>query len=259
MTAIKWQIEEMEQTEKAEKLGQENGSGVETRNWDKRTEEVKHKQGSFEDKGKEEAVEKRKRPLTEEGNEAQKQQHEEVGGSRASGEPLGKKPAQPPKKAMLAMRGIKHVRASQNLESVQAMQWTRHQRAQHNRRRSECKQCCGASICEHIRRRSQCKQCGESGICEHIREGYYCKQCSGLGICEHIRERYYCKQCSGLGTCEHNRQRRSCRNAGRRQTSLNRTEEVQLPLVRICKTWLRQGLFARILRYTHSCIDIKVA
>ena len=36
----------------------------------------------------------------------------------------------PPKKPMLAMRGIKHVRASPNLETVQAMQWTRHLRAQ---------------------------------------------------------------------------------------------------------------------------------
>ena len=51
---------------------------------------------SFEGKGKEEAVEKRKRPLSEEGNEAQKQQHEGVSGSRASDEAVKKKRAQGP-------------------------------------------------------------------------------------------------------------------------------------------------------------------
>jgi len=60
----------------------------------KRKEEAKHKQGSFEGTGKEEAVEKRKRPLSEEGNEPQKQQHEEgVGGRRASGKAAKKKRA----------------------------------------------------------------------------------------------------------------------------------------------------------------------
>jgi hypothetical protein len=39
----------------------------------KRKKEAKHKHGSFEGKGKEEAMEKRKRPLFEEDNEAQKQ------------------------------------------------------------------------------------------------------------------------------------------------------------------------------------------
>jgi hypothetical protein len=40
----------------------------------KRKKEAKHKQGSFQGKGKGEAVEKRKRPLSDEGKEAQKQQ-----------------------------------------------------------------------------------------------------------------------------------------------------------------------------------------
>ena len=48
---------------------------------------AKHNQGNFEGKGKEEAVEKRKRPSSEEGNKAQKRQHGEgVGGTRATGE-----------------------------------------------------------------------------------------------------------------------------------------------------------------------------
>jgi hypothetical protein len=78
--------------------------------------EAKHTQGSFEGKGKEEAVEKRTRPLFEEANEAQKQQHEDgVGGSRASGEAAKMKRAKFPhktaKKPMLTMRGIRNVRA----------------------------------------------------------------------------------------------------------------------------------------------------
>ena len=52
----------------------------------KRKKEANHKQGSFEGKDKE-VVEKEKHPLSEEGDEAQKQQHEEeVGGSWTSGE-----------------------------------------------------------------------------------------------------------------------------------------------------------------------------
>ena len=43
----------------------------------KRKKEVQHKQGSFQGKGKEEVAEKRKRPSSEEDNEAQEQQHEE--------------------------------------------------------------------------------------------------------------------------------------------------------------------------------------
>ena len=108
-----------------------------------------HKQGSFEGKDKEEAVEKRKCPLSEEDNEDQKQQHEDgVDGSRASGEAVKKKRAKCP----------------------------------HNLNKSECQACGGASICEHNRRRSRCKQCGGASICEHNRQRYHCKQYIGLGI-----------------------------------------------------------------------------
>ena len=51
----------------------------------------------------------------------------------------------------------------------------------------------------------------------------------------------------------------TARIAGGRLVLANRTEEVQLPLVRQCKTWLCQGLLASILRYTHSWNNIKVA
>jgi len=133
LTAIMRQIEEMEQNAKAVKAGpcstqlegsvervnekvgekrrfrdacdarsEETGQGLRGEGGgaggekldNKRKKEAEHKQGSFEGKGKEEAVEKRKRPLFEEGNEAQKQQHEQgVGGSRASGEAGKKKSA----------------------------------------------------------------------------------------------------------------------------------------------------------------------
>jgi hypothetical protein len=126
--------------------------------------ETKDKQGSFQGKGKEEAVEKRKRPLSEEAYEDQEQQHEEgVGCSRASGEAAKKKCA----------------------------------KCEHNRERSTCKQCGGASICEHNRRRSECKQCGGASICEHNRKRSKCKQCGGASICEHNRQRSGCKQCGG--------------------------------------------------------------
>ena len=111
MTASMRQIEEMEQTEKAvkagpclpqlegrvghgnEKVGEkrrfrdardaggegtaqglrgEGGGAGGEKLGNKRTKEAKHKQGSFQGKGKEEAVEERKRPSSEEGNEAQK-------------------------------------------------------------------------------------------------------------------------------------------------------------------------------------------
>jgi hypothetical protein len=50
----------------------------------KRRKEAKDKlQGRLEDRAKEEAVEKSKRPMTEEGNEAQEQHEEGVGGSTA--------------------------------------------------------------------------------------------------------------------------------------------------------------------------------
>ncbi len=63
----------------------------------KRKKEAKHKQGSFKGKGKEEAVVKRKRRLSEEANEAQEQQHEEgVDGSRTSAEAAKEKRAKCP-------------------------------------------------------------------------------------------------------------------------------------------------------------------
>ena len=121
------QIEEMEQKDKAVKAGpcstqlqgsvgkvneevdekrrfarlwrarkQDRGCAVREESWEtkslktsERKKVAKHNQGNFEGKGKEEAVEKRKRPSSEEGNEAQKQQHGAgVGGSRATGKPV---------------------------------------------------------------------------------------------------------------------------------------------------------------------------
>jgi hypothetical protein len=62
--------------------GEGGGAGGEELE-NKRKEEARQKLGSFEGKGKEEGVEKRRRPSSEEDNETQKQQHKEgVGGSR---------------------------------------------------------------------------------------------------------------------------------------------------------------------------------
>jgi hypothetical protein len=121
----------------------------------KRKKEAKHKpQGSFQGKGKEEALEKRKRPLSEEGNKAQEQLHEEgVGGSSASSEAAKIKRAKCP----------------------------------HNREKSQCWQCEGSSTCEHRRILRLCKQCNGLGICEHNRQRSSCKQCGGSSICEHNR------------------------------------------------------------------------
>jgi hypothetical protein len=52
--------------------GEGGGAGGEKLE-NKRKKEAKHKQGSFEGKGKEEAVEKKKRPSSKEDSEAQKQ------------------------------------------------------------------------------------------------------------------------------------------------------------------------------------------
>ena len=109
----------------------------------KRKKEAKHKLGSFEGNGKEEAVKTRKRCLSEESNEAQKQHEDAVGGSRASGE------------------AAKTTRA----------------KCLHNRPKSQCWQCEGSSTCEHRRIFRMCEQCNGRGICEHncIKSG--CKQC----------------------------------------------------------------------------------
>jgi hypothetical protein len=73
----------------------------------KRKKDVKHKQGSFEDKDKEEDVEKRNRPSSEEGKKAQKKQHEErVRGIRTRSEGKEKEhkvPTHPSKKPMFPM------------------------------------------------------------------------------------------------------------------------------------------------------------
>jgi hypothetical protein len=135
--------------------GGEDGEELETQ----RNKEAKHKQGSFQGKGEVEAVEKRKRPLSEEGNEAQEQQHEEgENGSRPSGEAAKKKRA----------------------------------KCAHNR---QCRQFEGSSTCECRRILRLCKQCNGLGICEHNRERSKCKQCGGgARICEHNRQIHNCKQ-----------------------------------------------------------------
>jgi hypothetical protein len=140
--AIMRQIEEMEQKEKAikagpcfiqldgghgnEKVGEKRrfrdacdaggqGTGQRLRGeggvasgeklQNKSNKEAKRKQGSFQRKDKEEAVEKRKRPLSEEDNDAQEQQQEEGESGKRT-----KCPHNRQKKPMLAMRGrIKHV------------------------------------------------------------------------------------------------------------------------------------------------------
>jgi hypothetical protein len=137
----------------------------------KRKKEAKHKQSSLKGKGKEEAVQKRKRPSSKEVNEAQNRQHEEgVGSSRTGSEDAKKKRAKCP----------------------------------HNRMRSQCWQCEGSSTCEHRRIFRLCKQCHGLGICEHNRQRSQCKQCVGSSICGHNRQRSGCKQCGGASICEHN-------------------------------------------------------
>jgi hypothetical protein len=204
VTAIMRQIEEMEQEEKAvkpgpcltqlegrvwhgnEKLGEkrrfrdtcdaggeETGQGLRGEGGaaggekleNKTKKEATHKpQGSFQGQGKGEAVEKRKRPLSEEGNQAQEQQHEDgVSGSSASGETAKKKRAKYP----------------------------------HNRTKSQCWHCEGLSTCEHRQILRLCKKCNGLGICEHNRIRTGCKQCGGASICEHNRQRCTCKQCGG--------------------------------------------------------------
>ena len=105
-----------------------------------------------------------------------------------------KVPAQPPRKTVLAMRGIKHVRASPKLEHVHALQWTRHLRSQPRK-----KQVQAMRLLKHLRARlpmkPRKKQCDGASICEHNRQRYSCKLCSGLGICEHSRIRRSCKDC----------------------------------------------------------------
>jgi hypothetical protein len=154
----------------------------------KRKQEAKNKQGSLEGNGKSEAAETRtrplSRPLSEEDNKAQKQQHAEgVRGSRASGEDAKSK----------------CVKCPHNRQKSQCWQCEGSSTCEHRRILRLCKQCNGLGISEHNRRRSGCKQCGGSTICEHNRQRSGCKQCGGSSICEHNHRRSQCKQCSGSG------------------------------------------------------------
>ena len=165
--------------------GEGGGAGGEKLE-NKRKKEAKHTQGSFDGKGKEDAVEERKRPSSEEDNEAQEQQHEEgVGGSRASGEAAKAKRAKCPhnrqKKPMLAMRGFKHVRASPNLETVQAMQWTRHLRAQPHKKRMQAMQ-----RLKHLRAQPSKKRVQAMRRVEHLRAQPRKKRLQAMRGVEHL-------------------------------------------------------------------------
>jgi hypothetical protein len=166
---------------------------------DKKQKETKHKQEGFQGKGKEEAVEKRKRPLAEGAGTAGKAQRGEgVGGAGAGGGAVKKGAAKCP-----------HNRRKSRCKECGGVGI-----CEHSRIRRQCKQCGGASICEHNRRRSGCKECGGAGICEHNRERHRCKDCGGASICEHNRQRSRCKQCGGASICEHNRRKSECKQCG---------------------------------------------
>jgi hypothetical protein len=166
---------------------------------DKRQKETKRKQEGFQGKGKEEAVEKRKRPLAEgAGTAGNAQRGEGVGGAGAGGGTVKKGAAKCP-----------HNRRKSRCKECGGAGI-----CEHSRIRRQCKQCGGASICEHNRRRSGCKQCGGAGICEHNRERHRCKDCGGASICEHNRQRSRCKQCGGASICEHNRRKSECKQCG---------------------------------------------
>ena len=156
----------------------------------KSNKEAKRKQGSFQRKIKEKAVEKRKRHLSEEDNE--------VVGKRRSGE-----------KKRIDI--YEHNRIKSGCKQCGGSSI-----CQHNRQKSGCKQCGGSSICKHNRERRKCKQCGGSSICEHNRRRSQCKQCGGSSICEQNRERRKCKQCGGSSICEHNPEEAGASNAAGR-------------------------------------------
>jgi hypothetical protein len=159
--------------------------------------EDKHKHGVFLGKGKEQAVEKRKRSVSDAGSRATKQQRGEgEGGEGGCGGAVKKDSA----------KGQHNRRKAIECNSLCI--------CEHNCQRSSCKQCGSSSICEHNRRRSRCTLCGGSSICEHNRERRRCKLCGGLSICEHNRRRSNCKLCSGASICEHNRRRSLCKTCG---------------------------------------------
>ena len=144
-----------------------------------KTATAEHKQGGFNGKGKEEAVEKGTIPVPEASSLARQQKHGE-GGSRGLGAGAGGGPVR--------------------------------KKCPHNRQRSRCKECGGSGICEHNRQRSVCKLCcGGSSICKHNRRRSVCKQCGGSSLCQNNREKRRCKLCGGASICEHNREK--CRGA----------------------------------------------
>ncbi len=179
-------------------FGDGGGAGGKTLK-DKRQKETKHKQEGFHGKGKKEAVEKRKRHLSEGAGTAGKAQRGEgVGGAGAGGGAVKKGGGKCP-----------HNRQRSHCKECGGVGI-----CEHNRQRHKCKQCGGASICEHNRLRIRCKECGGSSICEHNRMRSSCKECGGASICEHNRIKNSCKECGGSGICEHNRRRNRCKDCG---------------------------------------------
>jgi hypothetical protein len=162
---------------------------------DKRLKGTKHKQQGVQGKGKGEAGEKRKRPLSEGAGTGKAQRGEGVAGA-VEGEGAVKKG---------------RAKCPHNREKSKCTNCGGASICEHNRRRSECKPCGGSSICEHNRIRSKCKPCGGASICEHNRIRSGCKQCGGSSICEHNREKSKCTDCGGASICEHNRIRRRCK------------------------------------------------
>jgi hypothetical protein len=266
--AIKRQIEEMEYKEQAAKagawstglegrVGHGSGKVVEKRRFcdacdtgwgetaeegprggaggeklkDNRQKETKHKQEGFTGKGKGEAVEKRKRPLSEGvGTAGKAQRGEEVGGAGAGGGAVKKARAKCPHNRQRSQckecggAGIcEHNRERSKCKQYGGASICEHNHrrikckqciCKHNRQRSVCKQCGGASICEHNRQRSKCKPCGGASICEHNRRRSQCKQCGGSSICEHNCQRSVCNECGGSAICERNYQRSKCKQCG---------------------------------------------
>jgi hypothetical protein len=206
--AIVRRIEEMEHKEKAAQGPRGVGAGATGEKLENEGgKEAPHKQRDFKGKGKEGAVEQKKRPVSEEGNMARKQSGEGVGGEGegVGGEGAGASPLKKKQKRTLCPH---------NRQRSRCVQCGGSSICEHNRMRSRCKLCGGSSICEHNRRRDLCKECGGSGICKHNRQRSRCKQCGGSSICAHNRVRTGCGQCGGSNICEHNRQKSRCVQCG---------------------------------------------
>jgi hypothetical protein len=118
---------------------------------DKTQTETKHKQEEFHGKGKEEDVEKRKRPLSEAAGSAGKVQRGK--GMVREGEGGG-----------VVIKGD--------------------EKCPHNRQRSLCKECGGVGIYEHNHIRRTCKIC--CGVVEHLRAQPYKKQVQGIRRVGHL-------------------------------------------------------------------------